>query len=150
MLHVFVSPAALAFLTVFLVLTLSPLITGWPCSHPDSPLVMQSRCLFLTMGNNIPALHPVLGLNFLLTNSNRKKSYYALYLKAKQNICSNCFFFLLDLFMKLFSNQILRCKLKIAFTDTYSIKTCFPILCEIYSSRTNVASHNIFAVDLFL
>lgn len=65
MLRVFVSQAALAFLTVFLVLTLSPLITGWPRSHPDSPLVMQSLCLFLTMGNNIPALHPVLGLNFL-------------------------------------------------------------------------------------
>ena len=49
-------------------------------------------------------------------------------------------------FMRLFSNQILRCKLKIA----YSIKTCFPILHEIYSSRTNIASHCIFAVDLFL
>lgn len=45
---------------VFLVLTLSPLITGWPRGHPDSPLVMQSRCLFFTKGNNIPALHPVL------------------------------------------------------------------------------------------
>lgn len=80
--------------------------------------------LFLTMGNNIPALHPVLGLKLpywlILTERNL---YYALYLKA--NKISVAIVFLLDLFMKLFSNQILRCKLKIAFTDTYSIKLVF-------------------------
>lgn len=63
-------PSSTAFLTLFFVLTLSPLIKWWPLSHPDSPLVMQNLFLFLTMGIALPhSIHSVLLLYGIVLKS---------------------------------------------------------------------------------